>query len=268
MLQLNARLGMHLCDICRCCCTMQSTVFECSTNNCVKLNKMNWNRRKKSKLSGGAVPLFDFLLENAPSSLPYRTYALLCTNKVLNAWKPTTHQIQIEGKVFDTQQLFTLFLQNIKDSITFLEWFHSVARCRESNKSFFCFPLFSDQQFSGADSNCSASTKSIVSCKVCGDKASGYHYGVTSCEGCKVSHLFPRRVRDHQDQTVGSVSNVNFSPCIWQCLSTGFFPAQHSEADRISLPARRKMLGDSIESKSMPILSIQEMFGRGNEPRL
>ncbi|KAK6031165.1 zinc finger, C4 type, partial [Ostertagia ostertagi] len=36
------------------------------------------------------------------------------------------------------------------------------------------------------------SGKPLLICKVCGDKASGYHYGVTSCEGCKVVLQFFR----------------------------------------------------------------------------
>ena len=32
----------------------------------------------------------------------------------------------------------------------------------------------------------SAAKPPVTLCKVCGDRASGYHYGVTSCEGCKV----------------------------------------------------------------------------------
>jgi len=55
-----------------------------------------------------------------------------------------------------------------------------------------------DHRFSGLSVSHAEAAKPAEVCKVCGDRASGKHYGVVSCDGCR--GFFKRSIRKKQEQ--------------------------------------------------------------------
>ena len=69
---------------------------------------------------------------------------------------------------------------------------------------------------SGSEGQTSSPVKSgsVPRCCVCGDEASGFHYGVDSCEGCKVITIMVARysTSDSEDHYILQMFFVYFFP--------------------------------------------------------
>ncbi|MEQ2157354.1 hypothetical protein GOODEAATRI_001003 [Goodea atripinnis] len=76
-----------------------------------------------------------------------------------------------------------------------------------------------------------------VECKVCGDKASGFHYGVHACEGCKGFFRRTVRMKLEYDRCERSckIQKKNRNKCQYcrfqKCLSLGM--SHDGESERV-----------------------------------
>ncbi|KAJ8299213.1 hypothetical protein KUTeg_023273 [Tegillarca granosa] len=121
-----------------------------------------------------------------------------------------------------------------------------------------------------ADSN--SPKQSFVPCKVCGDRASGFHYGVTSCEGCKgffrrsiQKQIEYRCLRDGKCMVI----RLNRNRCQYcrfkKCLAVGMsrdckygrVPKRSKSLDEQSVSSSDSSLDQSaIENKQLAIYDI------------
>ncbi|XP_075439544.1 peroxisome proliferator-activated receptor delta-like [Ascaphus truei] len=130
-----------------------------------------------------------------------------------------------------------------------------------------CSPL-SDEQLSGAQEPQGAAQG--VECKICGDRASGFHYGVHACEGCKGFFRRTLRMRLQYERCDRNckIQKKNRNKCQYcrfnKCLSLGmshnairFGRMPEAEKKRlVRAPAGGEVATDSLMSDSV-VLSLR-----------
>lgn len=98
-------------------------------------------------------------------------------------------------------------------------------------------------------------------CKVCGDKSSGFHYGVTACEGCK--GFFRRSIQKQMEYRClrdgkCHIHRLNRNRCQFcrfrKCLAVGM----SRDSVRYGRTPRHK--GDEIDNENIPLWEETSKF--------